>query len=172
MSTSVDDMWRWPPQPVRRDSPHPALSAISARLCIGEYPRPEDLAWLATQHHITAVVSLQDDDDLVAKGIDLEALRSAASACGILFHRFPVADCNPASLSAQLGPILRTLALLDAAGHVIYVHCNAGLNRAPTVAIAHLHARGGLDLERACALVKSRRACGPYMQLLHAYFGD
>ncbi len=167
----MDDMWRWPPHPVRRDSPHPALSAISARLFVGEYPRPQDLAWLASQHRITAVVSLQDDDDLTAKGVDLHALRDAAVACDILFRRFPVADCDPGSLHIQLGPILHTLAELDSAGHVIYLHCNAGLNRAPTVAIAHLHARGGLDLEEACALVKSRRACGPYMQLLRAYFG-
>jgi protein-tyrosine phosphatase len=57
-----------------------------------------------------------------------------------------------------------------AAGERVYLHCNAGLNRAPTVAVAYLHRHHGLSLEDACAVVKAQRPCVPYMRALHAHF--
>jgi len=51
------------------------------------------------------------------------------------------------------------------------LHCNGGLNRAPTLAIAFLRAHRRMSLEEALALVKTRRACGPFMTVLEDYFG-
>src|SRR5262249_59435644 len=59
-----------PPRPGAR----PGLSAIRPGLVIGEYPTPEDAAWLRDEHGVTAVVSLQDDADLASKGLRLVAL--------------------------------------------------------------------------------------------------
>lgn len=165
----MDDVWRQPPAPARRHG-RPDFSRISAGLIIGEYPRATDIGWLASHHGVSAIVNLQDDEDLGAKGLDLQALRAASMQYGVEFRHFPVPDYDADGLGAQLGPVLSTLAELETAGHVIYVHCNAGLNRAPTVVVAYLHQRDGISLEEACALVKSVRACGPYMQLLRAYF--
>ena len=77
-------------------------------------------------------------------------------------------ECN---LSARLGEIVALIARLVEAGERVYVHCNAGLNRAPTAAIAYLHAREGLSLEAARDEVKQRRHCVPYMRVLEVYFG-
>jgi len=156
-----------PPRPGAR----PGLSVIRPGLLVGEYPTPEDAAWLRDEHGVTAVVSLQDDADLATKGLRLVALERAYGAHGLAFHRFPIPDGDDRNLAARLAEIVALLRKVIAAGGRVYVHCNAGLNRAPTVAIAYLHVGEGLPLEDARAEVKRLRHCVPYMRALVACFG-
>jgi protein-tyrosine phosphatase len=156
-----------PPRPGGR----PGLTIVHDRLVVGEYPTPEDAAWLRDAHGVTAVVSLQDDADLAAKGLRLARLEEAYRRADVLFHRVPVPDGDDLNLAARLGEIVALLARLLEAGACVYLHCNAGFNRAPTAAIAYLHAHHGLTLAAARDLVKQRRACVPYMRALEAHFG-
>ena len=55
-------------------------------------------------------------------------------------------------------------------GERVYLHCNAGMNRAPTIAIAYLHVHHAMPLLEARDFVKTRRACLPYMTVLEARF--
>jgi protein-tyrosine phosphatase len=57
------------------------------------------------------------------------------------------------------------------AGRRVYLHCNAGMNRAPTIAIAYLHVHRQLPLHEARDFVKARRHCVPYMTVLEARYG-
>lgn len=139
-------------------------------LLVGEYPLPADAAWLREAHAVTAVVSLQEDADLSAKGVSLAQIDRAYRAHGIGFHRIPVLDGDPRHLAARLVDIVPLLVRLRDAEECVYLHCNAGFNRAPTAAIAYLHAHQGLTLEAARALVKERRHCVPYMRALELYF--
>jgi protein-tyrosine phosphatase len=152
---------------------HPQLDAVLPELLVGEYPRVEDLAWLRDEHGVTAVVSLQDDADLASKRLRATDLAQACAALGLQHHRVPVADGDPEALAIRLPVIVDRLhALIDAGGRV-YLHCNAGYNRAPTVAIAYVHVHLGLSLDDACALVKQRRSCVPYLSALCAcYVGE
>jgi protein-tyrosine phosphatase len=150
----------------------PQLDAVLPELLVGEYPRVEDLSWLRDAHGVTAVVSLQDDADLASKRLRAADLENACVALGLRHHRDPVADGDPEALAVRLPVIVdRVHALIDAGGRV-YLHCNAGYNRAPTVAIAYLHVHRGLSLDDACALVKQQRSCVPYMSALRALYGD
>jgi len=168
----MDDVWRDPPLRVYRRERPPELAFVLPTLAIGEYPRAEDVAWLAREHAVGAIISLQDDDDLRAHAVDLAAVRRAAATVGIELHRFPVPDCRPEVLIAIVDRLIAVMDDLERRGVRVYLHCNAGLNRAPTAAIAYLHVRHGLSLRDACAAVKAQRACGPYMQLLVERFGD
>ena len=81
-----------------------------------------------------------------------------------------IADGDNAMLLAQID---QAVAILDQAvrsGHRVYVHCNAGMNRAPTVAIAYLHVHRHLSLAEARDLLKRRRACVPYMTVLETRY--
>jgi len=150
----------------------PQLDAVLPELLVGEYPRVEDLVWLRDQHGITAVVSLQDDADLASKRLRATDLEDACLALGLAHHRAPVADGDPDALAIRLpGIVDRLHALIDAGGRV-YLHCNAGYNRAPTAAIAYVHVHHGLSLDDACALVKQRRSCVPYVSALRTCYGD
>jgi protein-tyrosine phosphatase len=156
-----------PPRPGAR----PGLTVIRCSLLVGEYPTAEDVAWLRDEHGVTAVVSLQDDADMASKGVRVSALERAYRRFGVQFHRIPVPDGDDQNLAARLGDIVELLGRLIDAGERVYLHCNAGLNRAPTAAIAYLHAREGLSLEAARDAVKRLRHCVPYMRALEAYFG-
>jgi len=156
-----------PPRPGGR----PSVSVIVPALLVGEYPTPEDAAWLRTEHGVSVVVSLQDDADLACKGLVLSALENAYCRHGLGFHRIPIPDGDDRHLAARLGDIVALLGRLVDAGERIYLHCTGGLNRAPTAAIAYLHAREGLSLEAARDTVKRARHCVPYMRALQEHFG-
>src|SRR5882762_990726 len=83
----------------------------------------------------------------------------------------PLPDGDDRHLAAHLGDIVALLGRLVDAGERIYLHCTGGLNRAPTAAIAYLHAREGLSLEAARDTVKRARHCVPYMRALQEHFG-
>ncbi len=159
-----------PAVPLTRNRP-PDLDEVWPNLLIGEFLRPEDIAWLCREHRVSTVFSLQDADDLAATGLDIEVLQRAYAAAGLRFERVPVPDYEPSRMLAVLDRLLAELAGSLGGGERVYLHCNAGMNRAPTVAIAYLHAHHGYSLRAACDLVRARRTCAPYLQLLQTHFG-
>ena len=152
-----------------RPSGHPDLTHILPNLLVGEYPTPADAAWLRAQG-ITAVLSLQDDIDVARKGLDLESLEEAYDRAGLRFARVPIGDCDLRAFSRLLDSALDLLQELLADGGHVYLHCNAGLNRAPTLAVAYMHTVIGQPLEDACAFVKRHRPCVPYMTFLRSRY--
>lgn len=154
-----------------RGERRPSVSEISDELLVGEYPAQDDIAWLRDTHRVAAVHNLQDDEDLRHNGLDIRALAAEYDAHGIHFRRTPIQDGSADAMADRLEVAIRDLRdLVDAHGRV-YLHCNAGMNRAPTLAIAFLRAHRRMSLEEALALVKARRACGPFMTVLEDYFG-
>jgi protein-tyrosine phosphatase len=156
--------------PAARPGGRPDISEIAPHLLIGEYPTPEDAEWLKSSLGVGAVVCLQDDGDLHGKLLRLTDLRRAYDANGIELHRVPVADGDGVALDAALDGIVALVHDLVARGKRVYVHCNAGMNRAPTVAIAYLHVHEGMTLQAARDIVKERRLCVPYMTVLETHY--
>jgi len=153
-------------------SRQPEVSEILPTLFVGEYPRVEDVAWLKQEFGISAVLSLQDAEDLATKSLSLPGLQTTYRQQQIEFRRAPVADFDCHSLALALPAALAELHALVRDGHTVFLHCNAGCNRAPTLAIAYLHAYHGMSLHAARDFVKARRPCGPYMEVLYQHFGD
>ena len=165
-----DDYWYQVWGPPQRPGNRPDLSVILPSLLVGEYPTPDDAEWLRRAHGVSAVVSLQDDADIASKGLTVRALERAYRVHDLAFHRIPVPDCDNDVLAAQVNRTVGLLHALASAGARVYLHCNAGMNRAPTMAIAYLHTHGGLSLPEARDFVKARRHCVPYMRVLEAHF--
>lgn len=149
----------------------PDLGEVAPGLLVGGYLAPDDVPWLAATHAIGAVLSLQDDTDVVAKRLDLDALTRAYDTAGILFRRLPVPDGDEERMHRVLPDAVAHVAAFRAAGHRVYLHCNAGMNRAPTVAIAYVHVHGGLSLPEATRAVKARRPCVPFQHALARLYG-
>ena len=145
---------------------------ILPNLLVGEYPRVEDVAWLKQMHGVSAVLSLQDAGDLASKRLSLSRLIEEYRAHEIEFRRAPAADNDYEALSAVLPCALSELDGLIDAGHRVFLHCNAGYNRAPTVAIAYLHDRHFMQLSAARDFVSARRPCLPFMTLLEKHFAN
>jgi protein-tyrosine phosphatase len=155
--------------PNTRPTPRPGFAALRAHLLVGEYPMPADARWLAETHGVTAVVSLQDDADLAAKGLDLVELEEAYLEAGLAFRRFPVPDGDESHLVARLAAVVGHIARMVDAGGRVYLHCNAGYNRAPTVAIAFLTAHEGMSADAARAAMRACRTCVPYMRAVEVF---
>lgn len=161
-----DSYWLRAWGPPGRPTLRPNCTAILPELWVGEYPRVDDVPWLGADLGVQAVLSLQDDGDLAAKDLSWPALLRAYRAAGIVAHRLPVADGQAEDLFEILDVAVAWLAGQTAAGRSVYVHCNAGINRAPTVAIAYLHAVRGMGLDEACRHVTSLRPCVPFLSVL------
>jgi protein-tyrosine phosphatase len=168
------DWWtKRPPDEIRvvRTYERPSVTEICPRLLIGEFPRVEDISWLRQEFGITAVQNLQDDQDLALNGLRENDLARAYSQNGMRMVRTPIQDGSADAMASRLSDALGELERLIDTGERVYLHCNAGLNRAPTLAIAYLRAHCEMSLDEACAHVKARRACGPFMTILEDYFG-
>jgi len=157
--------------PFLRSNGRPGFSSLpGGRLLVGEYPQQGDAAWLRAEHGVGAVLCLQDDDDFASKRLDPRSMGDAYREQGVEFHRVPVVDGDFEHLAACLPEIVDLLHRLLADGHRVYLHCNAGFNRAPTAAIAYLHVHGGLGLDEAERVVKQHRSCAPYRRALQMAF--
>lgn len=154
-----------------RGNGRPLVSEITELLLVGEYPRRTDIEWLRSEHRVTAIHNLQDDEDLRINALDIAALRETCDRHGITLVRTPIQDGSADDMAQRLAAALDDLAALIHSRQRVYLHCNAGLNRAPTLAIAYLRAHAGMSLDEAMAHVKKRRACGPFMTVLEAHFG-
>jgi len=167
---STNDLPRvWgPPQ---RPGVRPNHSVVLPRLIVGEYPTPADAAWLRQEHGVTVVVNLQDDPDLAGKGLRLHELERAYAEHGVELHRVPIADGDGDGLLARLDRAVELIHRALERGACVYLHCNAGMNRAPTIAIAYLHLHRGMSLAAARDFLKQRRHCVPYMTVLERRFG-
>ncbi len=158
------------PRSTRGDR-RPSVSEITDELVIGEYPAPEDIGWLKDTYGITAVHNLQDDEDLRINGLSANELRGEYDARGMMFVRTPIQDGSADAMAERLEVALEDLCELMKTRRRVYLHCNAGMNRAPTLAIAYLRACRQMSLEEAMLLVKRHRACGPFMTVLEDHFG-
>jgi protein-tyrosine phosphatase len=156
--------------PPSRPGPRPNLSVILPELLVGEYPTPADAAWLRDQHGIGAVLNLQDDPDIAAKGLRLRDLERVFREHGLRFERVPIADGDNEMLLAQIDRAVELVRTTIDDGHRLYLHCNAGMNRAPTIAIAYLHVHRGFGLHEARDYMKERRHCVPYMTVLETRY--
>jgi len=169
----MDWFSRRPDDEVRptRGNGRPSVSVITDSLLVGEYPRISDIEWLKEEFRITAIQNLQDDEDLRINGINVIGLREVCQRHQVKLVRTPIRDGSSDDMAARLGDALQHLQDLIDGKERVFLHCNAGLNRAPTLAIAWLHAKAGMSLNEAMTHVKKRRACGPFMTVLEAHFG-
>jgi protein-tyrosine phosphatase len=113
---------------------------------------------------ITAVLNLQTDEDIRNRDIDWAGMEDAYQRHGIVIRRFPIEDFSPSDMRRKLRAGVSILDGLIRAGHVAYLHCNAGINRSPTLAVAYLHWVEQWDLLAARDHVLSCRPCDPYVQ--------
>jgi protein-tyrosine phosphatase len=153
--------------PFIRPSGRPSVSAIIAgEVLIASYPRPADAEWLRDAHGVDAVLSLQDDWDLLAKSLVEGELESSYAAAGIDFVRIPITDNDLADVRRNIDRVVLKMHAMRERGDTVLVHCNAGYNRAPTAVIAYLNRHGGMGLREAEAFVRQRRQCAPYTSVL------
>ena len=141
-------------------------SKILENLWLGSYPQsPEDVLHLKKQG-VTAILNLQSDDDFSQRGIRWDLFWAFYVRQGLSVERVPIVDFEPDDLRRHLAQAVASLQGLIEAGHCVYVHCTAGLNRSPTTVIAWLMQTRSLGMEEAVSFVSARREVVPYPEVL------
>ncbi|KAG8380953.1 hypothetical protein BUALT_Bualt06G0070100 [Buddleja alternifolia] len=136
---------------------------ITENLIVGSQPQKvEDIDHLKEEHNVAYILNLQQDKDVEYWGIDLQSIITRCKELGIRHMRRPARDFDPDSLRNGLPKAVSSLewAISEGKGKV-YVHCTAGLGRAPAVAIAYMFWFCNMGLNTAYDTLTSKRPCGP-----------
>ncbi|KAK4433546.1 Phosphoglucan phosphatase LSF2, chloroplastic [Sesamum alatum] len=136
---------------------------ITEDLIVGSQPqKAEDIDHLKTELNVGYILNLQQDKDVEYWGIDLKSIVMRCGELGIHHMRRPARDFDPDSLRSGLPKAVSSLewAVSEGNGRV-YVHCTAGLGRAPAVAIAYMFWFRDMNLNTAYNALTSKRPCGP-----------
>ncbi|KAH7537656.1 phosphoglucan phosphatase LSF2, chloroplastic [Ziziphus jujuba] len=136
---------------------------ITDNLIVGSQPqKPDDIDHLKQEENVAYILNLQQDKDVEYWGIDLLSIIKRCKEVGIRHMRRPARDFDPDSLRSGLPKAVSSLewAISEGKGKV-YVHCTAGLGRAPAVAIAYMFWFLGMNLDTAYDTLTSKRPCGP-----------
>jgi protein-tyrosine phosphatase len=135
---------------------------VDRNLICGSQPRnPDDVHQLKVTENVTTILNLQQDKDLAYWNVDGERIRRKCKELGINFVRRPAKDFDPHSLRKTIPSAVQVIHETLASNGRVYVHCTAGLGRAPAVCIAFLYWFRSMGLDDAYQHLTSLRPCGP-----------
>ena len=131
---------------------------VTPRILIGTCPMAlEDLRRIHTETGATAVLSLQHDECLAYWGIDYRRMSRTAAGLGLHLVRTPMRDFNIVDQRRRLPDAVTGLSRLQSLGHLAYVHCTAGLGRAPLTVLTYLVLVERRDPEEAIRMILAAR---------------
>jgi predicted protein tyrosine phosphatase len=135
---------------------------ILSNLYVGPDPRVQEEYEQLRSLNVTAILSLQTEADVRSGGI--ERARRMAKSAGFGFINAPITDFDKLELQRKLPDCVRKLDRLLRVGHTVYIHCTAGVNRSPTVAVAYLHWCLQWPLDQAATHLHRMRDCCPDLE--------
>ena len=124
---------------------------------IGPYPQTEQDFESMYKNGINTVLSVQTDKDLDYRQLNINILKKYASKYNIKIERYPIEDFNPEELYKKLKGAGALLNDLIKKGKNVYVHCTAGIGRAPSVVIIYLILYQNYSINDAVELCKKYR---------------
>jgi protein-tyrosine phosphatase len=142
-------------------------SQVLPEVYIGSCPEtPEDIDQLQRKLGVTAVLSLQTDEDLERLGCDWPRLRAHYRRLHMRVRRVPVRDYDRDDLRKHLPQCVQALNELLRDHHTVYVHCTAGMGRSPAVVITYLNWVRQYELDHAVQLVTNSRPSSPDLEAI------
>lgn len=134
---------------------------------------PEDVDKLR-KIGVKTIFCLQQNSDLEYFGVDIDAIREYANSCNDIQHlRAEIRDFDSFDLRKRLPAVISKLyKAINSNGGVTYIHCTAGLGRAPAVALAYMFWVQGYKLNEANTLLLSKRSCFPKLDAIKSATAD
>ncbi len=119
------------------------------QLAVGSFPQKTTSASQLRREGITAVLCLNEEQEQPVP----EDIQN-----GFLWQRVAIPDGFTGGVpsEAQFGEALKILNRWQRKGHVVYVHCLAGVGRSASICCLYVAQKQGLSLEDAIAFVKEQ----------------
>lgn len=131
-------------------------------LCGSQPTTADDIRYLKDVENVGTIISLQEEKDPHHWGVDTGSIHHAMNECGIHFIRTEVVDFDKESLRRTLPRAVHHTARAINSGKKVYVHCTAGLGRAPATCIAYMYWMSHFSsLDQAYEHLTRIRPCGP-----------
>lgn len=106
---------------------------------IGPYPQLEQDTQAMMEAGITGVFNVQTQIDIDHRGINWPKMIQYYEARGIKAVHFPIHDFNENDLTSRMFEGAKTLnTMINQENLKVYVHCTAGMGRAPACVLAYL----------------------------------
>lgn len=122
----------------------------------------EDVDRLADGEKVGAILCLQEDSDMAWFDLDVAPIEARCRDRGDVQHiRYRIRDFDPFDLRIKLPAAVQIVADQAAQGRKVYIHCTAGMGRAPATALAYMSWCRGMSLAEAHACLTAVRACNP-----------
>lgn len=140
-----------------------AFDWVPPNMFIGPYPSCEDDVKKMQEAGVTGVVNVQTDTDITKRMINMAVMRELYAAANIELRHIPIEDFHGESLAANVkyaGKAVHELsekAKAEGREPKVYIHCTAGMGRAPATACIYLVKYQGYNLDDARNHVKHHR---------------
>ncbi|KAK9061310.1 hypothetical protein SSX86_018490 [Deinandra increscens subsp. villosa] len=123
---------------------------------------------------VKTIYCLQQDSDLEYFSVDISAIREYASTFDDIQHlRAEIRDFDGTDLRLRLPAVVSKLhKAVNRNGGVTYIHCTAGLGRAPSTALAYMFWVQGYKLNNALSLLLRNRKCFPNVDAIKSATAD
>jgi hypothetical protein len=133
-------------------------------LIVGSCLQTSDDVTVLENEGVTTVMCLQENSDMEYFSLDVKPIRERCASGGTIDHiRHAIRDFDPYSLRRRLpGAVALIAQNAQQPGHgTTYVHCTAGLGRAPATALGYMWWVKGIPLNEAYSNLTSLRPCKP-----------
>ncbi|KAJ7974971.1 Phosphoglucan phosphatase [Quillaja saponaria] len=123
---------------------------------------------------VRTIFCLQQDPDLEYFGVDINAIQEYSKTYDDSQHlRAEIRDFDAFDLRTRLPAVVSKLyKATNRNGGVTYVHCTAGLGRAPATALAYMFWVQGYKLNEAHRLLQSKRPSFPKLDAIKSATAD
>lgn len=143
---------------------------ITANIAIGTCPMlPDDLRRIHSEAGVSGVLSLQHDDCLSYWGINYTMMYRTGTELGLLMKRCPIRDFDVPDIRRRLPAAISILSNMLSRRHRVYVHCTAGMGRAPAVVLGYLTLVDDCSPSEAIRLILE--GCPDAVPAWEAYYG-
>ncbi|XP_071710323.1 phosphoglucan phosphatase DSP4, amyloplastic-like [Rutidosis leptorrhynchoides] len=123
---------------------------------------------------VKTIYCLQQNSDLEYFSVDIGAIREYASTFNDIEHiRAEIRDFDAFDLRLRLPYVISKLhKAVKRNGGITYIHCTAGLGRAPATALAYMFWVQGYKLKDAVTFLLSKRSCFPKVDAIKSATAD
>jgi len=138
---------------------------IDHNLFCGAYPQCLEDVLKMKEAGVTGILNLQTDEDIHKRQVNMDMMDKHYRDNGMELCRVPILDFHGDDMAARGKFGVKEVSRMlhnNGKGGKVYVHCTAGMGRAPAVLCLYLVHREGYKLEDAMSHIKHRRpSVGP-----------